>query len=292
MLTVVALPLAAGLVYVVGALFIKQALSTRVGASTMALIANVALAIGFAPLWLASSAPLLPQPLWPVVVYGALVATGNWLVFIALKHGDVSVATPVLGSKVVVVAILVSALLGQRLAIGTWIGVALCMIALVLLQRGALHAGERRGLTLVLSLAASVSFALSDILVQHWSPRMGFAGFMFPALVAGALMSVVTLPGAIANRDAVRVAWRPTLLGATFNVGQGMLLTLSIALHHDATTTNVLYGLRGVWSLVLVVTLGRAFRNTERQLGLGTLGARLSGALLMLCAVAVSLAAK
>lgn len=292
MLGVVALPLAAGLLYALGALAIKQALDARIGASSMALLANVALAVGFAPLWLATPAPLLPSPIWPVAVYGALVALGNWLVFVALRHGDVSVATPVLGSKVVVVAVLVSGLLGQRLSLGTWLGVALCTAALFLLQRGVAHAGERRGLTLVLSLVACVSFALSDILVQHWAPKMGFAGFMFPALGFGALMSVVALPAVVSDRRALRSGWRPALLGATFNVGQGMLLTLSIALHRDATTTNVLYGLRGVWSLVLVVTLGGAFRNAERRLGARVLGNRLAGALLMVCAVAASLGAK
>jgi len=52
-----------------------------------------------------------------------------------------------------------------------------------------------------------------------------------------------------------------------------------------ATTTNVLYNSRGVWSVVLVWWVGHWFGNTERARGPGVMLRRLAGSLLLLSAI-------
>ena len=49
-----------------------------------------------------------PRPLWQPAVIEALYVVAQSLTMIALSRGDVSVATPVMGTKVVFVAVLVT----------------------------------------------------------------------------------------------------------------------------------------------------------------------------------------
>jgi hypothetical protein len=54
-----------------------------------------------------------------------------------------------------------------------------------------------------------------------------------------------------------------------------------------ATTTNVLYNSRGIWSVVLVWAIGGWFGNAEREHGAGVMGRRLGGAGMLLLAIVV-----
>jgi len=52
-----------------------------------------------------------------------------------------------------------------------------------------------------------------------------------------------------------------------------------------ATATNVLYNSRGLWSVVLVWTIGHWFGNAERGRGRAVMLRRLAGSLLLLVAI-------
>ncbi|HVJ67798.1 MAG TPA: hypothetical protein VM510_07440, partial [Caulifigura sp.] len=56
-----------------------------------------------------------------------------------------------------------------------------------------------------------------------------------------------------------------------------------------ATTANVLYSARGMWSVLIVWLVGHWFGNREQSLGRGIFLARLLGAALMTAAVIVVL---
>jgi uncharacterized membrane protein len=279
------LPLIAALSYAFGALVIKRALERGAGIASMTLFGNVALAVAFLPFAWLGPASFWPDPLWPALVYGLLVAVGNLAVFAALIAGDVSVATPILGSKVVVVALLAALVLGQKLGPATWAAVALCLLALLLLRPRI--PGRRRalGLSLLASLVAATFFAGADIIVQRFAPHLGFTGLMPAALLVCGLVSLPLLPFCIRERHALRRAARPALLGALLNAGQGVLLSAAIALYHDATATNIIYASRGVFSVLLVIAVGHWFGNRERHLGRRELGLRVVGAALILVAV-------
>ena len=76
------------------------------------------------------------------------------------------------------------------------------------------------------------------------------------------------------------------LAGGTLLSVQALGIAWSIV-NLGATTTNVLYNSRGVWSVVLVWTVGHWFGNAERSQGRGVMLRRLAGSALLLAAIAL-----
>jgi hypothetical protein len=59
----------------------------------------------------------------------------------------------------------------------------------------------------------------------------------------------------------------------------------SISVYGQATSANVLYSSRGLWSVVAVWGIGHWFTNREQHLGARVLVWRLVGAILMVAAL-------
>jgi len=89
-------------------------------------------------------------------------------------------------------------------------------------------------------------------------------------------------------------AWRPLLLGGLFIAVQGALLITSLAVNtkSTATTINVVYSARGLWSVAVVWAIGHWFGNRERDQGAAVLRARLLGAALLLGAIVLVVAVR
>jgi hypothetical protein len=86
-------------------------------------------------------------------------------------------------------------------------------------------------------------------------------------------------------RSISRQQWRPLLGGSFFMAAQAMVLINTLAVFQDGTAVNVIYNLRGLWSVAAVWFVGHWFGNVERQLGRETLGWRLAGAVVISAAV-------
>jgi drug/metabolite transporter (DMT)-like permease len=289
------MPFAASLIYVFAALFLKEASSRGAGLWRTAAITNVICAVLFAALW--SLGGRVPEPsawIQPAIVGGLFVA-GQMLGFFALAYGDVSVATPVMGIKVVLVALFVTAIIGERVPAVVWIAAALSSAGILLLSRGGAKgsAGGRTGPSILFGGLAAVTFALFDVLVQKWSPAWG-AGRFLPVMMAFvALFSSAQLILSYRRKETVpRGAWRPLLLGGFFIAVQGLLLILALALYSKATRTNVIYSARGLWSVAAVWWIGHWFGNVERDGGSAVLRARLAGAALLLAAIVLVVVAR
>src|SRR5262249_28600412 len=99
------LPLISALLYVIGALLLRRAADFGVGFWRTTFVANLISAAAFSSLlWLGGTFHL--NLLWQPAIVAALFVLGSVLNFISLDRGDVSLATPVLGIKIVLVALL------------------------------------------------------------------------------------------------------------------------------------------------------------------------------------------
>ncbi|MBI3858093.1 MAG: DMT family transporter [Planctomycetes bacterium] len=288
------MPFASSILYVFAALLLKESAGRGAGIWWSAVVNNLVCGVVFGFLWLLGGT--LPAPAaWvqPAAAAGLFVA-GQVLGFLAIQRGDVSVATPVMGIKVILVALFVTLILGQRVPPVIWAAAALSSAGILFLGRGGGGAGGgRTAPSLVFGGLAAATFALFDVLVQKWSPGWGAGRFLPVMLGFVAVYSTVLVAFARVTGETVpQAAWRPLLLGSLLIAVQGVLLISALALYSKATTINVVYSARGLWSVLVVWSVGHWFGNRERERGAAVFRTRLAGAALLLAAVVLAVAAR
>jgi len=285
------LPLFSGIVYVVAALFLKRAADLGADVWRTARVCNFTAALMFAPLALLGGT----IPSWPLCWQPALAAllfvAGQVFSLLALNVGEVSVATPVLGLKILIVALLTTALLGERIGAGLWTAALLSSAAIALLNLSGAHPHHRVGATILLATLAATVFALVDVLVQKWSPAWG-AGRFLPMMMAFAAASSLALRPIRGSRS-MPIETPPVPVGGWVAAGaaclalQALMFVSFIALYGQATVANVLYSSRGLWSVLAVWVVGHWFANPERHLGPRILAWRFVGATLLMAAILI-----
>ena len=286
------IPLACAFVYVLAALTIKRAGAFGVGVWRTSFVANWAMALVFLPAWLVFGGDVRPLlDYWQPALTGLFFLGGQVFIFLALSRGDVSVTTPVMGTKVVLVALFASLLRVGDVPLQWWIGAGLSAAAVALLHAGERH-GERRhvGATVALATASAASYGLGDVLMQKWVPAWGAANF-FPAMFGlVALYSFAFVPFFSAPLRALAApAWRWVGAGAALMAVNNAGIVLTIGVWGGATAVNIVYSARGLLSVVLVWAIGHWFANTEQHLDPRVLRFRLIGAALMVAAIVLVL---
>ncbi|HEX7901904.1 MAG TPA: EamA/RhaT family transporter [Planctomycetota bacterium] len=287
------LPLASSLLYVLAVLFLKQANDRGVGLWRTTVVTNLLVALLFSGLTVLGG-QVHPALWYQPALVGLIFLVGQILGFLAIQRGDVSVATPVMGIKVVLVALGVTLLLGERVPAALWAAALLSSAGLLFLNRGdpSPRAG-RAGPAIGFGILAAAAFALFDVLTQKWSPAWG-AGRFLPlmmgcvALYTVLYVAIFRVPLGHVSRE----ARRPLFLGGLFMAVQAVSLIAAIAVFRKATTINVVYSARGLWSVLAVWVVGHWFANRERDQGSSVFRARLIGAGLLLAAVTLAVLAR
>ena len=283
-------PLLSSLLYVGGALFIKRCAELGVGVWRTAFVSNLASALLFMPLWALGGGGQPWNQFWQPAVVALLLVIGQVLGFVALSRGDVSVATPVLGVKTVLVALFTTALLTQGVPPKLWMGAGLSALAIGFLHGGGGGVHRKAGLSAITAVLAAICFALFDVLVQRFSPRWGVGRFLPIMNAMAAALSFGMVPLFHAPLRAVpRAAWPAVLGAAGFIAVQGLILITTVAWFGDATAVNIVYSSRGLWSVAAVWLIGHWFSSQEQHLGRRVLGWRLAGAALMTIAIVLAL---
>jgi drug/metabolite transporter (DMT)-like permease len=284
-------PLLSSLVYVAGVLSLKSASSRGAGIWTVTIATNLVSGLVFSSLLLlGGTLPADPVEFGRPALVALLFLVGQLLGFLAVTRGDVSVATPVMGIKVVLVAFFTTLLLGERLPWRLWAAAGLSSAGILFLGRGGTGAAAgRTAPALVYGITASAAFAAFDVLVQKWSPAWGIGRFL-PIMMGLVAIYSVALGALLGVRpsSAPPAARGPLLLGAALVSVQALSLIGSIAWFGRATPINVVYSVRGLWSVIAVWTVGHWFGNEERHAGAGVLGGRLAGAALLTAAVVLA----
>lgn len=283
-------PLCSALGYTFAALMLKRATERGVGPWRVMVIVNCTAAILFAPWWLKGGNPFEWSHFFHALLSGVTFFIGQILTFLALSRGDVSITTPVLGTKVILVAFFAVLFAREHLTPTLWIAALLTTLATALLG-GEIRTNRARVLPSILfGFSAATAYASADIQQLNWAPGWGFGHYapvMFATVGALSLSMIPLLPEPLSTMPRRSVVWA---------VGGGVLLSLqatgiaySIAEFHEVTLTNILYNTRGVWSVLLVWAAGHWFSNTERSVGNAIMGRRLAGAGLLLLAVLLGL---
>jgi drug/metabolite transporter (DMT)-like permease len=287
------IPFLCAFVYVLGALTLKRAGQLGVGVWRTSFVANWLMFIVFVPWWFGRGGAVHPlAEYWQPAATGLCFLGGQVFLFLALGRGDVSVTTPVMGAKVLLVALFSSLLRVGEVPLRWWVGAALSAGAVGLLHAGE-HSSRRRqvGLTVVLAALSATAYSLGDVLMQKWVPAWGTGSF-FPAmfLIVG-LYSFAFVPFFHAPLPAMSgQAWRWVGLGGLLMAVNNAGIVLTIGIWGGATAVNIVYSARGLVSVGLVWAVGHWFASAEQHLPPRVLRFRLVGAGLMLAAIALVLA--
>lgn len=285
------LVLIAAFVYAAGALLVKRAADLGVGVWRTAFVANIVCALLFQPLLFLGGTVHLHLWWQPVLVALCFLA-GQWLTFISLDRGDVSVATPVLGLKILLVAGLVTWWDAETLRWPLWLAAGFATAGIALLNRhGGAHASHLHvSRTVVTAGLAAGSYAVYDVLVQRWSPGWGAGRFLPLAQGLSGIFSLGFILRFRAPLSAIPRATWPWLIAGTVTMGaQSLIFVFTIATWGQAASANVVYSSRGLWSILLVWLVGHWVSSREQQLGSHVLGWRLAGAVLMMAAIVLVL---
>ncbi|EMI15800.1 Integral membrane protein DUF6 [Rhodopirellula maiorica SM1] len=248
-------------------------------------MSNLFSAIAFSSLWALGGTTQGWTMFWQPVVIAWLFIQGLALTFLAIGRGDVSIAAPIFGIKVVFVAMLLTFVGGEQLPRSVWYAAALAAAGIGLIQWTGRSHPHDVVMTIVLALSAAFSYAAFDCLVQLWAPAWG----------AGRLLPIVFwIVGAASLCLAPWVEWskfkdatlRANLLpGATLVALQAVSITIAIAIFNDAARINVVYALRGLWGVALAWAAAKIWGGAEADHGRQTMITRLLGASLLTVAV-------
>ena len=282
------LPLVAAIGYAIASLLLKKALTE--GAHPMACfhINNWASSLVFLPLALFETQNVAWQ-LWLIPVgLGVLFFTGGWFTFVAMQRGDVSLVTPVLGSKVVFVALSASLLIAGSMKPLMWVAAIITTAGIFLMSATDFKTpkGARLAGPVVMALISAAFFALADVLLQRWAPAFGartFLAIMSATTGVLSLFAMTLLPKRPPMPWNRATQW--SLGGSALIAAQSMLMGISLAFFNDAIGVNVVYATRGMWSLAVVALIGPLLGNRERHESGRAYGIRIIAAMLLLAGV-------
>lgn len=280
-------PLLAALLYAFGALVLKRSSDLGVGLWRTTFVANLIVAALFSVLWLLGGPPVEKELLWQPGVIAMCLFIGQLSQFLALEKGDVSVAVPVFGLKVVFVAFLTPVLIGEAVGVKLWIAAFLSVVGITCLNRKDAEKPPRNLLiTFIAGGIGAVAFAVFDVLVQKWGPTWG-AGRLLPCIFwINALLSFGLIFRFSAPLSKIPCKAWPWLAGGSALLGvQSITFVSTLAVFGKATNANIVYASRGLLSVALVWMVGHWFQNAEQHLGAKVMRWRLAGAMLMLSAI-------
>lgn len=285
------LPAAAAVIYTVASLFFKRGYGEGAGTMQTFHWANLIAMPFCAPLFLANPGHLPLTELWRPALTAACIYAGSLGTFAAIRRGDVSMVTPVLGTKVIFVALGVVTISGGGLSTGLWIAALLATAGIFFIGSPDLRSGRTGGPAILLCLVSALFFALTDVLIGQWAKQYG--GTTFLAVIPQFLGVFSLLTVACSRTPVLRLAplCRPrVIIGGMLLSAQLLMMGTALTFFSDPTGVNILYSTRGLWSIVLVWMFGSWFGNRESQTaGRRTMLWRLAGTVLITAGVVIAI---
>lgn len=285
-------PVLCAFIFANSSLCFKRALAEGAGATRGIFVTNLCFVAALLPLWWLYPSAIPREFIWVALCSGGVSFLGGFFQLLALKHGDVSVATPLLGGKVLFVALFSTVILGQALPVQWWLGAVLAGVGIFFLgqSKPVPGQGSRLALTVLLSVLSVMCFAMMDIFIAGWAKAFGFQRFVVVQQLVVLALSLALVPFFKGRLwDMPRASWPWLLAGSLLVVGQFYLLNWTIATYQDPTALNIFYSSRGLWSVILVWSVGPLFGNHERVHGRAVFIRRGFGAALLFMAICLVL---
>ena len=278
--------------YAVAAVFSKQALSRGAGVLRLSFIVNWAFLPIFATLLFGHTEQISWKDLYLPALAGTLFFIGQVFTFAAIRVGDVSLQTPMMGTKAVF-AVLIAVLCGtEPVSLALFLAAAIAMAGVAFLGFSG-SSSERVGLSLSFALLSSLFFAAADTMVGVFANDFGGPAFLFIMMLVNALLSFSLVPYFDAPLKTIAKGAWPWLIGASILMaGQALLLNYTIGQYQRVAELNILYSTRGLWSVIFGAIALKLFRQKSETKQSRIYLLRFAGALMMCVAIAILLLPK
>lgn len=281
------LPAIAALLYAVGAHLVK--LSMGIGPWRVTFLSNFFMAVIYCPLLLVPAPPPGESAhFFQPAACGAMFFAGQIFTFAAIHKGDVSLVSPVMGLKVLLVTALTPLLAHESVPGPIWLAALLSMVAVALLGIGKPEDRNRVAITIFLTSVSALFYAATDVLVQKWTPAWGAQCFVPIMFTLNAALALTFIPFFSAPISKIPTqTWKTLAPGSTLLAVQALLMALALGVFGRAPALNVVYSSRGIWSILIVFAAARFLHEDEKALPRSTLATRLAGSLILLGAIAL-----
>jgi drug/metabolite transporter (DMT)-like permease len=283
------LPLIGAIVFTLSSMVVKRAFDHGAMAVPVFHHANYLAAVMFSVLIFFGQTPVQASLLYQPAIVALTIFAGGWFTFGAIRIGDVSLVTPLLGVKVIVVAAATVLLTGERITPLLWLAAGLAATGIFALSFKDMQKKGARLPALGLALLSAVTFGVSDVLLQKWAAGFGPMAFISSMAWAVALYSIIH--GVLIRNPVPKFplpARKWVWISNTLLAAQGLMMAIALAFFDDATHVNIVYGSRGLWGIVLVWMLGSKLGLKESNRRSGTMAWRLGGAILVTAAIVLA----
>lgn len=283
------MPLVAAILFACAALLMKRTASWKVDIWRVSFVCNCVTSLAFQPFLLFSDGLIDWSLWWQPLTVALLFAVGQVFTLTSLSQGEISIAAPVLGLKIVFVPVFLWILGAEILPAGIWLACLGATLGVVFLNANDGSPGRGRVLfSIVCASLGAAAYAMFDVCVQLWSDNWGGTTFLPIMFLMTTLISLAFIPLFQEGLNAVpRAAWLPLMLGALFFALQALGIVCSVAFWKQVAVANVVYSSRGLWSLCFIWFLGQALDVSDIGLNPRVFALRTTGALLLLISIAI-----
>ncbi len=282
------LPIIAALFYSLSVVLVKAASGEGgVRATSMLAATNLMLAVVFVPVALCADLPPAGE-LWEPLIVGIFFALANYTTFLCAHYGEVSLMTPIMGVKVLLVFAAAAVIAGVACSPAMLAAGVLCCAAVFIMgfDKSSLAGGKLLP-TIALALTTCTFYALCDVLVC-------FLGKSFDPFSFLGMTSVVLAVSSLPFMRQMCADFRPSnksagagLAAAAFMAFESMLMFRALAGGLDAGLCNIFYNTRGLMSIALVYFLANKYPELEK-LSRASAQRRIFGSIMILVAVGIA----
>ena len=246
-------------------------------------------AVAALPILLAMGAPPLSQFYRPLIGAAFFYLTAQAGLFWTLRHIEASRVSPLLGLKILIIAIITVAFLDKTVTGLQWLAVVLCVAAAFILN----YSGGGLPLPAIVGvLLCCVGYSLSDLNIRFLVDSMGDGIPRWRAIVLSCCCCYV-LTGIVGLALRAKYRLPPARVWRAAAPSAASWLAAMVMLFATFATIGVVFGnivqsSRGLISILLGALIARAgHAGLERKVGPGVLWRRAVAALLMSGAVAL-----
>ncbi len=288
------LPACSAAIYALASLLFKRGFESGAGKRHAFHLTNLAVGLTYAPLYLLHKDAFPWSRLHEPAITAATFYLGGWLSFLALRRADVSIVTPLLGTKAVFVAAASLLLLREIPSVLLWSAAILTAVGILVMSRANKSAlpvpPGHRFVPIAASLAGAACFGVSDVFVRKWAPSFGPWAFLPTASVLVALASyiVARIQGLLLLGKGVPLSGWLTA-GALLTAAQAIGIGIALSFHPNPTAVNIVYSSRALWTIALVWLCGSFLDLHEIRQGHGVLVNRLVGTLFITAAILLAI---